>query len=238
MKPFSILTSNISQTFFLGFSLLAVIAFSFYVGAKFGNQFIGHDGVSSSPSQSILPPDITDQEIVALTKEIGPIEYHFHDYLEKQDLDLKKIISKKNKVEKSKNKDKKKKKPEVIVKNNHKNKNQNKKKIEKNDEKKILPVEEVEMSSGDLLADLLKEDLDTKKYTLVLGSFNLNDDATNMKRKFKENGYSVWIEDIIQANGRKNYEVRIGRYDSKDAAQVGAKRMKKIFGITPVISSM
>lgn len=241
-----------------------MIVGSFYLGSKFGGKVMGDYSSNHQYSHQLLPEEITDEEIKKLNEEIKLNQYQFHQILESSKTlsatikfysDENELVVKNKKQQKKKKEflDKKPKEDDstkglVIAKKSDEKKDSkvavDKKADQKNleDRKKPKPkkkVEEVsikEKEESDPLADLLKKDLNSN-YTLILKSTSSKNTADRSYQRFKKDGYSVRVEEVLSDNDEIIYQVRVGKYPSKEAAIIGQKRFKKLYLINPAITT-
>ncbi|MGD8380489.1 MAG: SPOR domain-containing protein [Gammaproteobacteria bacterium] len=99
-------------------------------------------------------------------------------------------------------------------------------------------AEQANASSGQLPSTARHEPTPDGAWTVQVGSFSAQSNADKLVARLKDKSYPAYVS-RYRSKGRTLYRVRVGGFDSRDAASALAKRLKHATGLpaTPLPSS-
>lgn len=74
-------------------------------------------------------------------------------------------------------------------------------------------------------------------YTVQIGAFARNEDARDMRARFRNKGYPAYILEAETAEKKPIYRVRVGRYNNKSDAIRMALKLKRHEGATSFVTA-
>ena len=197
---------SIPQAGFFVLCLMALSFLIFYLGARFGPKlFWGLSLDEIGIRQSLLPDDVTDEELEALLKEEGVAPTTFYDTLEEETivrLAEKEVVAPPKKVEK-----------ETVI-------------------KKVAAAIPPPPQKEEITTVIEKE---LARYTLKVGSFGSRAPARALQGKLARAGYSASVKTVKIPEKGEWYRVYLGRYPSQSQAESEGKKLQSKYGITPAV---
>ncbi len=73
-------------------------------------------------------------------------------------------------------------------------------------------------------------------FTIQIAAEPTREAAQNSVDKFLSNGFDAYIQEVITASSATMYRVRVGKFVTRDEADVVANRLETDFGISPWIT--
>lgn len=193
------------QAVFIVMCLVAGGFLDFYFGARFGPEIFWDISLDQPDKPSLLPDEVYSAEIEKMLAEEGEMAVTFHKELEKIEPPAK---------------------PEVaLVKKKAPN-------------KADAPVETIAVKKEDVLekpADKPALPVNYGRYTLKVGSFSSLREAKELEQKFRNAGFSVYVQTVNIPNKGGWYRVHIGHYTTSTEAARNKAMIEKRYGIMPVI---
>lgn len=214
---------TIPQFGFAVFCLVALSVLIFYLGARFGPKlFWGFSLDEIGNRQSLLPSEVTDEELEALLKEEGIAPTTFYDTLEA--VTVMKVNLPRHDSFPS---------PSATTSPADRQPSPQKGEGDLKSPKKFLPAVAALPQKKEEITAVIEKEL--ARYTLKVGSFGSPVEAKTLQSKLARAGYAVSVRAVKIPEKGEWYRVYLGRYSSQSQAESIGKKLQSTYGITPAV---
>lgn len=192
----------------------------FYLGARFGPELFWGIRLDQVGQSSLLPDELTEEELHSIIERQQAIPLTFHDALQEAD------VEDMNEMRKSDN---------SKLTGNLKTSG-----IRPDAQgiagKKVKPV--VNPKAQGHTEGLSARVSPSKGFTLKVGAFSSLNQARKLEGHFLSSGFFAYTNKQIIPDKGEWYRVYVGRYPSSDTARREGERISRSFGLIPVVEQI